>query len=104
MTTLPMLGDIVRPKPYDHDTGLGHGPLASGCSRYDDAVVVLVSPFALVSRETDMLWSCSVVRTDFEVTGRASFKLFQACRERITLGLTNRRVKRERIKARKRLS
>ena len=99
-----MLGDIVRPLPYDFDTGRGHGPLASGCGRYDDAVVVRVSPFALVSRGTDMLWSHTVERADFEVTERASFELFEQCRGRLTFGRTNRRVKRKRCKARRRLA
>jgi len=105
LTSKPMLGDIVRPLPYDIDTGRGHGPLASGCERYDDAVVVRVSPFALVSRGTDMLWSCTVERADFSVTGqRVTFEHFERCRQRVTYGLTNRRVKRERAKTRKRLA
>ena len=90
-----MLGDIVRP--------LGHAdPLTSGCSRYADAVVVSVSPFVLVSRETDMMWSCTVRRRDFTVTGRASLAMFDACLLRCTYGLTNRRVKRARASVRRR--
>ena len=93
----PMLGDIVRPRP-------GRDPLRSGASAYRDAVVVRVSPFALVSREGDMLWSHTVSREDFQVTDRASFELWDRCRKRVTHGLTNRRIKRERSKMRRRLA
>ena len=91
-----MLGDIVRPCSHAD-------PLTSGCFRYTEAVVVRVSPFVLVSRGADMLWSCTE-RADFRVTGRASIATFIGCQKRITYGLKNRRVKRELSKARRRLA
>lgn len=45
----PKIGDIVVP------TSTTHPFFYSGCSRYADVVVVSVEPFALVSRECDMM-------------------------------------------------
>lgn len=68
-------GDIVAP--------VGDFILHSGSRRYADAVVVRVEPFALVSRGTDMVWSCTVGPEDFTVTGKASAELLEACRRRL---------------------
>lgn len=91
----PMLGDIVRPFPHA-------GPLASGCSRYEDAIVVRVNPFAVVSRGADMIWSCTVDRSDFLPVGRADSGLFERCLNRLTYGLSNRPVKRMKATVRRR--
>lgn len=45
-----MVGDLVRPIGHEHQ-------LASGCGRYDFAIVVSVDPFVLASESGDMRWS-----------------------------------------------
>lgn len=69
------VGDIVTP--------VGDHQLYSGCERYEDAVVVRVEPFALCSRESDMLWECTVKMKNFAVTGRASDEMLAKCMRRI---------------------
>ncbi len=70
------VGDLVRPKSFDHQ-------LASGCCRYDFAVVVRMEPFALVSEKADMLWMCTVKAENFEVFGTATPEMLKRCMERI---------------------
>jgi hypothetical protein len=59
-------GDIVRPKPGAYSS------LTSGCCRYDDAIVLDVDPFVLVSRAGDMRWQFTVRVEDFDVIGQAT--------------------------------
>lgn len=74
------VGDLVEQIPGSYEY-----PLASGAILYKDAVVVSVSPFVLVSRETDMMWS-EIDPADFRVTGRAGRLLLQRCRRRLPEG------------------
>lgn len=52
------VGDVVIP--------IGNTVLASGCGRYACAIVASVEPFALVSVEGDMLWTCTIAPTDVQ--------------------------------------
>jgi len=70
------VGDIVQPVNNDVD-------LASGACRYEDAIVVSVEPFVLVSRQGDMRWSSTVDIDNFRVTGWASEKLMAVCIRRL---------------------
>lgn len=73
--TAMRIGDIVRPT--------GGRVLRSGCNAYDDAVVVSIEPFVLVSREADMRWSATVAREDFEVVGAAPTGVTNRCMRRL---------------------
>ena len=57
------IGDVVRPIPPML--------LRCGCGSYDDAVVVSVDPFVLVSREGDMRWSATVAPHQFKTVATA---------------------------------
>jgi len=70
------VGDIVQPVSYEYQ-------LASGASRYEDAVVVSVTPFVLVSRQGDMRWGSTVEPGNFKVTGAAGDKLMAICNRRL---------------------
>jgi hypothetical protein len=50
------VGDIVQ-NWFGPDSTRGC-PLVCGSGYYEDAIVVSVEPFVLVSREGDMLWAC----------------------------------------------
>jgi hypothetical protein len=52
----------------------GKGTLAAGCGTYPRAVVVSTDPFILCSEEGDMVWSSTVKRENFKVTGEAGRK------------------------------
>ena len=52
--------------------------LASGCNRYDFAVVTQVEPLILVSEEGDMLWRGMDV-DDFTVIGAAEANMLYSC-------------------------
>jgi hypothetical protein len=56
------VGDFVLPH-----VNSGH-QLRSGCEAYEDAVVVSIDPFVLVSEEGDMRWEGTVKREDFELS------------------------------------
>jgi hypothetical protein len=58
-------------------------PLRSGCGWYDCAVVVRTDPLALVSEETDMLWSSTVDDMLLEIVGKADAKILKECMKRI---------------------
>lgn len=57
--------------------------LHCGSGYYDDAVVVSVEPFVLVSRCTNMKWSATVAIEDFQVTGDAGDYLLNQCMRRM---------------------
>lgn len=70
------IGDIVQSANPDV-------VLASGCSRYKEAIVVnLEEPFALCSLKTDMLWECTLKKEDFVVTGEATPEQMKATERR----------------------
>ena len=71
------VGDIVQPISNQFQ-------LASGASRYEDAVVVSTEPFVLVSRFGDMRWGSTVEIENFRVTGWADEKLMSICNKRLT--------------------
>ncbi|MCG6228100.1 hypothetical protein [Vibrio furnissii] len=56
------VGDVVAPIKPDYQ-------LASGCGRYESAVVVSVEPFVLVSHASDMRWQSTVKREQFKIVG-----------------------------------
>lgn len=58
------VGDIVIPA--------GDTVLACGYGRYNCAIVASVDPFALVSTEADMLWTCTIGPGDVLVLCRAA--------------------------------
>ena len=68
-------GDIVEPISPAHQ-------LHSGCNWYDSAVVMSVEPFVLVSKETDMRWSCTVSAENFRKIGTASEEQMKLCQRR----------------------
>lgn len=70
------VGDVVEPADDQFQ-------LASGCSRYEHAVVVSLSPFILVSECTTMRWQSTVTKERFRKIGEASDGLIKACVERI---------------------
>lgn len=59
-------GDIVVP--------IGDKVLACGSGRYDNAIVLSMEPFALVSKAGDMRWGCTVEEKDFKTTGVATLE------------------------------
>ena len=63
------VGDIVEPN--DPESGQQKRVLHSGWGIYPDAVVASVEPFVLISKETDMLWSCTWEPDELHVTGHA---------------------------------
>ena len=70
-------GDIVKP------TQVSRFQLRSGSSWYPDAVVVMVEPLILVSRDGDMRWSSTVRPEYFEVCGRATKSELKVARTRL---------------------
>ena len=70
------VGDIVKPTEASGFT------LASGCGWYSHAIVLSVEPFALVSEESDMLWTATVKLESFEKIGEASPKLMEKVERR----------------------
>ncbi len=70
------VGSIVEPMSNEYT-------LASGCSRYDNAIVVQLDPFVLVSEGTDMRWGCTVEAQNFTVVGTASEEVLERCMERL---------------------
>lgn len=46
--------------------------LASGCSRYTQAIVLSMNPFVLVSGEGDMRWAATVRVEDFKFVRTAT--------------------------------
>ena len=70
------VGDLVRPISEEC-------LLASGCSRYDFAVVVSVNPFVLVSEKSDMKWSSTVKPENFIAFGTAKPEMLERCRRRL---------------------
>lgn len=71
-----VVGDVVEPVGEQFQ-------LASGCARYDHAIVVSLSPFILVSECTTMRWQSTVTKERFRKIGEASDGLIKACMERI---------------------
>ncbi|EII3125385.1 hypothetical protein [Vibrio parahaemolyticus] len=70
------VGDVVEPIKPDYQ-------LASGCSRYDNAVVVSVEPFVLVSHGADMRWQSTVKREQFKIVGKVEGEALEACTKRL---------------------
>ncbi len=69
------VGSIVEPMSNEYT-------LASGCSRYDNAIVVQLDPFVLVSEGTDMRWGRCEAK-NYSVIGTASDDVLKACMERL---------------------
>lgn len=65
MTTFKY-GDIVTPKSESSFF------LRSGCSWYKYAIVLETEPFALVSEESDMLWTATIKPEYFTKIGTAT--------------------------------
>lgn len=70
------VGDVVEPIKPDYQ-------LASGCSRYDTAVVISVEPFVLVSHASDMRWGCTVKRENFRIIGKIEGEALDICMRRL---------------------
>lgn len=70
-------GDIVRPK---RNSGF---VLHSGCSWYEEAVVISTSPLILLSLEGDMRWEATVKPEYFEVVRDADRKVMINAIERL---------------------
>lgn len=70
------VGDLVSP-------AIGHGPLRSGASHYERAVVVNLNPFVLVSEGCDMRWEATVRPEHFVKVGRAGWVVTALCLRRI---------------------
>ncbi|MBT2909660.1 hypothetical protein PL84_03570 [Vibrio anguillarum] len=70
------VGDVVEPIKHDYQ-------LASGCGRYDSAVVVSVEPFVLVSHAADMRWQSTVKREQFKIVGKVEGEALEACMKRL---------------------
>ena len=68
------IGDVVIPN--------GNYPLASGCGRYNCAIVANMEPFALVSVEGDMLWANTVKEHDFTPLCQASYDIIDVAVQR----------------------
>lgn len=75
--TAVRVGDLVVPVDDDKYQ------LASGCSRYNHAVVVSIEPFVLVSPKADMKWSCTVRLEQFKYFGRACATTLAKCMKRL---------------------
>ncbi|CCO46690.1 conserved hypothetical protein [Vibrio nigripulchritudo SOn1] len=71
-----VVGDVVEPIKTDYQ-------LASGCSRYDNAVVASVEPFVLVSHGADMRWQSTVKREQFKIVGKVEGETLEACMKRL---------------------
>lgn len=70
------VGSIVEPINSNHT-------LASGCSRYENAIVVQLDPFILVSEAADMRWGCTVAAQNFKAVGKASDEVLKLCMGRL---------------------
>lgn len=70
------VGDVVEPIKADYQ-------LASGCSRYDNAVVISVDPFILVSQAADMLWQSTVKPDHFRIVGTVEGEALEICMTRL---------------------
>ena len=73
------VGDLVAPNDSIHT-------LASGCGRYDRAVVVCTNPFILVSEEGDMRWN-TVKAEHYKVVGYADAETLKVCIDRLNRDL-----------------
>ncbi|PNG65018.1 hypothetical protein CRN61_17725 [Vibrio vulnificus] len=70
------VGDVVEPIKPDYQ-------LASGCIRYESAVVVSVEPFVLVSHAADMRWQATVKREQFKIVGKVDGDDLARCLARL---------------------
>jgi hypothetical protein len=70
------VGDLVEPVSAEYQ-------LASGCGRYEFAVVISVEPLVLVSEQADMRWSATVAAEHFKAFGRANPLMLERCMGRI---------------------
>ncbi|EPP5809476.1 hypothetical protein ACUT0J_001821 [Vibrio vulnificus] len=70
------VGDVVAPIKPDYQ-------LASGCGRYESAVVVSVEPFVLVSHASDMRWQSTVKREQFKIVGKVEGDDLARCLTRL---------------------
>ncbi|HFG1935081.1 TPA: hypothetical protein ACGF3Q_001510 [Vibrio cholerae] len=70
------VGDVVAPIKPDYQ-------LASGCGRYESAVVVSVEPFVLVSHAADMRWQSTVKREQFKIIGKVKGDDLSHCLARL---------------------
>ncbi|UTZ35058.1 hypothetical protein HB762_27735 (plasmid) [Vibrio campbellii] len=70
------VGDVVEPIKPDYQ-------LASGCGRYDSAVVVSVEPFVITSHAADMRWQSTVKREQFKIVGKVEGEALEACMKRL---------------------
>lgn len=83
----------ARPAPAEPPAGVGflvgdlvtgtRAVLASGCGRYDAAIVVNQSPLVLVSRDGDMRWSCDLEDYGLVKIGKAPKKELRAAIHRV---------------------
>lgn len=79
------VGDIVVPREDAYELpciGKCTFTLACGSGRYADAVCVSLEPFALVSREGDMLWTATVKPEYFRSVGKAPDDVLAVCMKR----------------------
>ncbi len=76
------IGSIVKPKRTSSYR------LVCGSGRYQDAVVVSLKPFVLVSREGDMRWSATVRQRYFRVCGKANSMVLKVCKARFAFDLS----------------
>ena len=73
------VGDLVAP----NSTGYS---LASGCSYYDQAVVVCINPFVLVSEGGDMRWN-TLDPENYKAVGYADAETLKRCIDRMNRDL-----------------
>lgn len=71
------IGAIVEPKDE-------RNPLCCGSGVYQDAIVVSMNPFVLVSRGADMKWSATVEESEYKVTGTATQEQLEKCQRRLS--------------------
>lgn len=70
------VGDVVAPIKPDYQ-------LASGCGRYDSAVVISVEPFVITSHAADMRWQSTVKREQFKIIGNVEGEDLDKCMKRL---------------------
>lgn len=70
------VGDVVAPIKPDYQ-------LASGCGRYDSAVVISVEPFVITSHAADMRWQSTVKREQFKIVGKVEGEALDKCMKRL---------------------
>ena len=71
------IGDLVEPSK---ESGY---ILRDSLSQYNEAVVISVNPFMLVSVDSGMLWEATVKIEDFNITGKVDKKILNGCLRRL---------------------